>query len=170
MFQLPRIRDSLRLQIQLPILSIIIVGALFLLATLSISLRSHLNRQIVEQFIPTALNSASTAANSFILPSVTLCQALASSQLYIDWASNPNGKDGDAQLHQIYERQQEIKKKRHLNSFFFLSLVNNDYYFDSLNNQVVNINDPKDVWVKNLVLSPRDYTINLDNNRGQSPL
>lgn len=170
MFKLPKIRDSLQLQIQVPILSIIIIGALLLLGTLTYSLRSQLHQQIVNQFIPTALNSANTAANSYILPYVTLCQALATSQLYIDWASNPNSPVGEEQLQQIYNRQQEIKLKRHLNSFFFMSLVNNAYYFDSLTNQVVNINDPKDVWVKNLVEHPMDYTINLDNNRGQSPL
>lgn len=158
------------MQIQVPILSIIIIGAFCLLATLSYSLRSQLHQQIIDQFIPTALSSARSAANSYILPSVILCQSLATSQLYIDWASNPDGEHGEEQLHQIYNRQQEIKQKRHLNSFFFMSLITNAYYFDSLNNQVVDINDPKDVWVKNLLEHPMDYTINLDNNRGLSPL
>lgn len=170
MFKFLKIRDSLKLQIQVPILSIIVIGAVFLLGTLTYSLRSQLNQQIIDQFIPTALSSASSAANSYILPSVTLCQSLATSQLYIDWASNPDSEHGEEQLHQIYNRQQEIKQKRHLNSFFFMSLVNNAYYFDSLDNQGVDINDPKDVWVKNLIEHPMDYTINLDNNRGQSPL
>lgn len=170
MFSLPKIRDSLRLQIQLPILSIIIVGSLLLLVSLTSSLRSNLSQQIIDQFIPTALNSANTTANSFILPSVLVCKSLATSQPYVDWASDPNGKNGDELLHKIYNEQQALKQKLGFASTYFVSLINSTYYFDSLNNQGIDINDPNEAWAQSLLASPMDYAINLDNNHGKSTL
>lgn len=170
MFLQDKIRNSLKLQIQVPILSVILIGAVFLLATLTYSLRSNLNQQITEQFIPTALNSANTAANSFILPSVFVCRALAGSQLYIDWASDPDSPKGEELLHKIYNEQQELKRSLGLASTFIVSLINDAYYFDSLDNQGLNLNDPDEIWAKNLLSSHMDYAVNLDNNHGKSTL
>lgn len=90
MFQLPKIRDSLKLQLQVPILTTIIIGALLLLAMLTVTLRSNLNQQLVNQFVPTALKEASSAANSFILPYVTLSRTKANAHKYTEWAANPS--------------------------------------------------------------------------------
>lgn len=170
MFHLPKIRDSLRLQIQLPILAIIIIGALLLLATLTFSLRTNLNQQIVSQFIPTALHRASATANSFILPYVTVSNNQARCHHFVEWASKPDADGSDAILAELCIELQEIRTNMGLDSWFLVSLVNNSYYYNDPNNKGIDINSPEYAWLKNTVVGPMDYTVNLDNNYGKTQL
>lgn len=164
MFHMPRIRDSLKLQIQVPILTTIIIGACLLLTMLTFSLRSNINHQLINQFIPTALKEASFAANSFILPYITLSRTKANSRKYIEWAENPKNAKSQALLDEIGFELQELRSILNLNSWFISSLVDGSYYYNGLDNKPIDINDPSFAWLKKLVDSPLEYEANLDYN------
>lgn len=51
-----------------------------------------------------------------------------------------------------------------LDSWFISSLVDGSYYYNSLDNNPIDINDPSFAWLKEVVNSPMEYEANLDYN------
>lgn len=138
---------------------------------ISYNLRADIESQIKEQFIPVTLQGASSRTSSLIMPYVTVMRTLVSQHSIQEWCNNPeDGARSDTLLRENFEQQQRLKENFGLSSMYMSSLKNMSYYFDSLEKQSIDPNDPEDKWVKELLDQPHEYAINLDDNRGKGPL
>lgn len=105
------------------------------------------------------------------MPYVTVMRTLVSQHSIQEWCNNPeDGARSDTLLRENFEQQQRLKENFGLSSMYMSSLKNMSYYFDSLEKQSIDPNDPEDKWVKELLDQPHEYAINLDDNRGKGPL
>lgn len=157
---------SLRFKLLWPIISVLICALVIICGMISYNLRSDLDSQIKEQFIPVALQGSNARISSLVTPYIALMKGMSTQINLRDWCTDPNYE----KLKVIYDQLELMKRSFNLSTTFVVSFTNNQYYADSMTGQTIDINSNEDVWIKELLENQGDYSINLDDNRGQGPL